>query len=649
MSKSRVIASYLFVIFGLSLLFGRYYFIQVVSHQKFLNKAVDNYSVTIATQPSRGTITDVNGVILAQNKLSYALAVLPKDIRKSQESVFDTLESMINLTSFDILKFNKRLKNSRSYDWVIIKDDLSNKEVATLVSQSYLMPTLNVFAHTKRVYPLQSLYAHSIGYVGKVSQSDKNKLESMGTVKNYLSDDYVGKNGLELFYESYLRGSIGKKVIQTDAYGNEVDLLDNTSAIDGDTLQLTINNKLQEKASKLLGDRKGAIVALDPNTGGVLAFVSKPAFDPNLFLDGISIDDWDELSNDSRNPLLNRCSLGAYPPGSTFKPFVGISALNQGTISASYYYNDRGYYTLPGSTHKFRNSGGSVWGSINVVDAIAHSSDTFFYNLGVMMGVDRMDSGLEMFGFGAKTGIDLPHETTGILPSRAWKANRFTKNKQLANWQLADSVNMGVGQGYNNYSPLQMAYATSIIANNGVVHKPHFINKIIHGESVVLDYSESSYRLPISKSHFDLVRLGMVRVMQIGTGKNVAAGARYTIAGKTGTAQVVGLDQTTRKAKKSGAQYQDHSWFIAFAPVESPQIAVAVIVENAGFGAKIAGPIVRQLLDGYILNKYEDEINESSPANRKMKSSDVNDEGIKVNEEDNEHENSEDLSDKDND
>ena len=612
MTKSRIIAAYLFVIFGISLLLFRYYFLQITSHQKYLNRSIDNYSVTVATQPSRGGIIDSSGVVLADNKLSYAIAVLPKDIKKSSESIFDALESMVNITSLDKLRFNKRLNNSRNYDWVIIKDDLSNKEVATLVANSYLIPEINTFAHTKRYYPLGELYAHSIGYVGKVSQSDKSKLESIGTIANYLSDDYVGKNGLEQYYESYLRGSIGKKIIQTDAHGNEVNLLENYPAIDGYTVQITINNKLQEKASQLLGDRKGAIVAIDPQTGGILAFVSKPSFDPNLFLDGISIDDWDELRNDSRNPLLNRCSLGAYPPGSTFKPFVGVSGLNQGIISRSYTYNDRGVYTLPGSTHKFRNSGGAVWGSINVIDAIAHSSDTFFYNLGVMMGVDKMDKGLEMFGFGAKTGIDLPNEVTGILPSREWKAKRFSKDKAQSNWQLADSVNMGVGQGYNTYSPLQMAFATSILANNGIVRKPHLMSNILQGESVVIAYSEKPSKLPIAQANIDAVKLGMQKVMQIGTGFTVAAGAKYTIAGKTGTAQVVGLDQTTRKAKKTGAKYQDHSWFIAFAPVDNPKIAVAVIVENAGFGAKVAGPIVRQLLDSYILSNYESEPVESA-------------------------------------
>ncbi|MDQ5948161.1 MAG: penicillin-binding protein 2, partial [Pseudomonadota bacterium] len=405
MNKSRIIAAYLFVLIGITLLLSRYAFLQISDHQVLLSKSIDNYSSVVAAQPVRGAIIDSESIVLADNRVSYAVAILPRDA-KNIESIFVGLESQINFTAFDKKKYYKQLRLSKNYDWVIIKDDLSNVEVANLTAHSYSFPNLNVFAHTKRYYPFQDLYAHSIGYVGRVSVIDKKKLNSSGTLSNYVSNDYIGKSGLEQQYESTLRGALGKKIIRTDAYGNEVGLVSNNPADDGYTLQLTLNNRLQQKASQLLGDRKGSVVAIDPQTGGVLVFVSKPSYDANLFLDGISPTDWEDLQNDKGNPLLNRSAQGTYPPGSTFKPFLAAAALYSGVRTASYRFHDVGYFTLPGSSHKFRNSGNEVLGTIGIVDAVTHSSDAFFYKLGLDMGVDRMDKTLPFFGLGSKTGID---------------------------------------------------------------------------------------------------------------------------------------------------------------------------------------------------------------------------------------------------
>lgn len=601
MTKSRLIAAYIFVVIGVAVLLSRYAFLQISDHQKLLSQSINNYSSTVATQPVRGAIIDSESIVLADNKVSYAVAILPRDA-KNIESIFVGLESQINLTAFDKKKYYKQLRQSKNFGWVIIKDDLSNIEVANLTAHAFSFPNLAVFAHTKRYYPFQDLYSHSIGYVGRVSQKDKDRLNESGGTDNYLANDYMGKSGLEYAYESELRGLIGRKIIRTDAFGNEVGLISNNPATDGYTLQLTINNRLQQKASQLLGDRKGAIVALDPQTGGVLVFVSKPSYDANLFLDGISPDDWEDLQDDKNNPLLNRCIQGTYPPGSTFKPFLAAAALYSNVRTAGYRFNDNGYFTLPGSTHRFRNSGNEVLGNIGIVDAVAHSSDAFFYKLGLDMGVDRMDATLPFFGLGVKTGIDLPQENTGLLPSKAWKAKRFAKNPYQKNWLPADSVTMGVGQGFNHYTPLQMAYATSVLADDGVAHRPHLLGRVLDKSgALVYNYKESASRIPISKADIDLVKLGMQRVMQIGTGAQVGAGIKYTMAGKTGTAQVVALQQNSRKSKFSGSQYKDHSWFIAFAPVQNPKIAIAVIVENGGWGASAAGPIVRQIFDSYLL------------------------------------------------
>jgi len=631
MSKSRVIAAYLFVITGVVILLLRYAFLQINDHQDLLTKSVENYSSIVATQPVRGGILDKNGVILADNSVSYAIAILPKDNSNSAE-LFATLESYINLTALDKKKYSKQLRQSKNYDWVIIKDDLSNTEVANLTSHSYLFPKVNIFAHTKRYYPFSEVYSHSIGYVSRVSQTDKKKLDSQGALQNYLANDYIGKNGLEQQYESLLRGKIGKKIIRTDAHGNEVGLISNLPATDGYTLQLTIDNVLQQQASQMLGNRKGAVVALDPQTGGVLVFVSKPGYDPGLFLDGITPDDWEDLQQDEKNPLLNRGAQGTYPPGSTFKPFMAAAALYLGVRSPQYRYNDIGYYVIPGSSRRFKNSGGGrALGTLDIVRAIALSSDAFFFKLGLDMGVDRMDKGISLFGLGSKTGIDLPQENTGLLPSRAWKARRFAKDEYQKNWQAADSVNMGVGQGFNHYTPLQMAFAVSILANDGVFYRPHFLSKVIDKTGkTIATYSESQQEIPIPKADLELVKKGMQQVMQIGTGARLGVGLKYTMAGKTGTAQVVALAAGSRHAKFAGEKYKDHSWFIAFAPVDKPKIAIAIVVENGGWGATAAAPIARAIFDTYLLgaesqesmviNKYKkfiprtDDIQQSDPA-----------------------------------
>ncbi len=612
MNNSRLTAAYIFVLSGLCSLFARYAYLQIATHQKLLLKSVDNYSSIVATQPVRGAILDRNGVVLANNSVSYAVAVLPKDAKNAEE-IFTRLESYIILTAFDKKKYFKQLRLSKKYDWVIVKDDLSNTEVAKLTGHAFLFPELSVFAHTKRYYPFADLYAHSLGYVGRVSQADKKKLDQRGSLKNYLANDYIGKSGLEREYESSLRGTVGKKIIRTDAFGNEVGLISNTPAQDGYTLQLTLDNRLQAKASELLGDRKGAVVALDPQTGGVLVFVSKPGYDANLFLDGISPNDWDELQQDERKPLLNRAAQGTYPPGSTFKPFLAAAALAMGVRTEQYRFHDIGYFTLPGSAHRFRNSGNEVLGTIGIVDAVAHSSDAFFYKLGLDMGVDRMQKGLSWFGLGRKTHIDLPEENSGLLPTRAWKAQRFSRDPYQKNWLAADSVTMGVGQGFNHYTPLQMAEATAILVSAKVI-QPHFLDKILdkHGSAVTV-FHESAGLLPVPQADLDLVKLGMQKVMEIGTGARLGQGLKYTMGGKTGTAQVVSLAQNSRKAKFSGEKYKDHSWFIAFAPLNKPKIVVAIIVENGGWGASGAGPIARSLFDSYLLP------NESSPVTASSK------------------------------
>lgn len=629
MTKSRVIASYIFVTCSFIILLLRFAYLQLIDHTFLLQQSVNNYSSIVSTLPVRGTIIDKNGIILADNKVSYLVAALPRDLKNS-EDLFNKLTQYFIFSELDKKKYLTMLKNSKKYDWVIIKDDLSDLEIANLTAHIYEFPQISVFAHIKRYYPFEDLYSHSIGYVGRISNLDKKKLDSSGKLNEYVMSDYIGKNGLEQFYEEVLRGQLGKKIIKTDALGNEVGLIANTQAVDGKTLQLTLDNKLQQLAWDLLGDRKGAIVALDPQTGGVLAFVSKPGFDPNWFIDGISLDDWDELTQDLRNPLLNRAAQGSYPPGSTFKPFMALSALYLNIRKPETPYNDRGVYVIPGSWHEFRDmTHPKGLGIIDMYKAITVSSDTYFYKLGVDMGIDKIDKVMPYFGFGKKTGIDLPQENSGLLPSRAWKAKRFAKDSYQKNWQVADSVTIAIGQGFNHYTPLQMAFATSIIANEGKAIRPHFLDKVIDKNGIVLStYIAESEIIPIPKKEINFIKSAMENVVENGTAQSIGRNLEYSMAGKTGTAQVVALGKNSHAAKFSGDKYKDHSWFIAFAPVDNPKIAIAIIVENAGFGITAAAPIARKLFDQYILSSKNNAIKNSN--------TDIDDNNVNDTEEDKE-------------
>jgi penicillin-binding protein 2 len=603
MQNSRFFSAYIFIVIAFLTLFCRYGYLQLVLHPQLSIEAVNNYSSQISTLPIRGNIIDKNGVVLANNTVSYVVAALPKELRPHLKTILERVAKYANLTEFDQKKLMAQLHNAKNYDWVIIKDDLDESEVANLTAHSYAIPEVSVFARTKRFYPFADIYAHSIGYVGRISLKEKTALKKSSTVINYLNSDYIGKSGLENYYESALRGSLGKKIIQTDAHGNETGAIANTPAINGNTIQLTLDSNLQKLAWDLLGDNKGAIVAIDPQTGGILAFVSKPAYNPNWFVDGIDLDDWDDLSQNTDNPLLNRAAQGTFPPGSTFKPFMALTALDLGFRTPTSTYYDNGYFIMPGSKHVFHDSFRGGHGLINFTQAIYYSSDTFFYSLGLAMGIDNANKVLPRFGFGKPTGIDLPKESPGLLPSKAWKARKFANNPYQKKWLLVDNIPFAVGQGFNHYTPLQMAYATAIIANNGVAVTPHFLDKVIDDKgNTTITYIPKTKSVDIPDKYFAFIKQAMQKVITIGTAHQIYPGLKYTMAGKTGTAQVVGLGKNSRQAKFSGKKFKDHAWFIAFAPVDKPKIAIAVLVENGGWGAT-AAPIARQILDAYLLPK----------------------------------------------
>ena len=605
MSKSRILVCYIFISVIFSVLLLRYSYIQLFGHIAYQKQSINNYSSIVPMPPVRGAIIDSNGITLATNVVSYAIGILTKDYKKST-NIFDNLSRYANITELDKKRFFRQLKMAKNYDITILKDDLSNTEIAKLTAHSYEFPNLIIFARTKRYYPFADSYAHSLGYVGKVSAKELTSLSKNNQANEYLNNDYVGKNGLEKFYESQLRGSLGKKIIQTDAHGNEITLISNTPATDGNSIKLTIDNGLQQFANQALGQNNGAIVAIDTTNGGILAFVSKPGFDPNWFIDGIDNIDWNDLRDDPNTPLVNRASQSSFPPGSTFKPFLGIAALHLKFRTPSSTTFDPGYFMLPNSSHKFRdNDHPNGLGVVDMEHAIAVSSDTYFYKLAYDMGIDNIDKGLTKFGFGNKTGIDLPEEASGLLPSREWKQKRFSKDPYQRSWLPADSITIGIGQGFNHYTPLQLAYATSIIANDGLAIKPHFIKEIIPSntkDNKPILYNIESHQVGISNANFQFIKKSMEMVVTSGTARQISYGLKYTMAGKTGTAQVVSTLKNSRKQKFAGKKYRDHAWFIAFAPVENPKIAIAILVENGGFGAASAAPIARQLFDYYLVN-----------------------------------------------
>lgn len=600
MNKSKIIFAYTISSIFLIIIIIRYTFLQIIGHNQLLQKSINNYSSILTILPVRGSILDRNNEILANNKISYAIGILAKDYKKNT-TIFNELNNYINITNIDKIKFRKQLNKTRNYDLIIIKDDLNDREIANFTSHNYLFPQITIFARTKRDYPYSELYAHSIGYVGKITANDLKKLKNNN--KDYLHNDYIGKTGLEEYYEILLRGKVGKKIIQTDSLGNELGLISNSPAKNGLNIKVTLDNNLQNLAYSLLENHSGAIIAIDPQNGDILTFASNPTYNPNWFIDGINSEEWYDINNDDKKPLLNRVSQSSYPPGSTFKPFLALIALEMGFRNETYKYYDYGYFSIPGNNHKFRdNDHPNGLGYIDMKTAISLSSDTFFYKLAYDMGINNIDKSLTIFGFGRKTNVDLPIEATGLLPSKEWKAKKFAKDNYQKNWLPADSVTIGIGQGFNHYTPIQMAYFTSIIANNGTAVTPHFLKAIIYDDqSKIETYKPITHKLNIKQDNLNYIKKAMQLVVTNGTAKNISYGLKYTMAGKTGTAQVVSTVKNGRAQKFAGHKYKDHSWFIAFAPIEKPQIAIAIIIENGGFGASVAAPIARKIFDAYLL------------------------------------------------
>lgn len=601
----RLLVAFLCIIVMFGILIARFFYLQVIKHNDYLVQATTNRISLIPTPPIRGEITDVNGVVLARNYPAYSLEIIPNQVDGKVEDLIEQLKAYVELTDSDLNRFKKFRADYRSYEKVPLKMKLTPDEASRLASRLYLFKGVEINARTFREYPFGSLTAHFLGYIGRISDKDEQKLNEANRSAAYRGTTHIGKSGLEAFYEEQLHGLPGFQEVEKDAAGNIIRVIRSEPPQTGQTLRLSMDIRMQQEAQRLMGNKRGALVAINPQTGGVLAFVSNPTFDPNLFIDGISNDDWKALSENWQKPLINRVTQGLYPPGSTFKPFMGMALLESGKINQQTVVPAPGAWSIPGTSHLFRDSVRSGHGSANLSKAIQVSSDTFFYRLGFELGIQKTVPYLAEFGLGQKTGIDLPNEYQGVLPTPEWKEKRFAKlSENRRRWNLAEMVPISIGQGYNTYTPLQMAHATAILANNGTVFRPHLVKEMLDHENqqiTVID-PKPERTIPFSQSNFNYVKRAMQRVLQPGgTAYKIGGGLRYSMGGKTGTAQVVQIAQgKTYNAAALKEIHRDHAWFISFAPVEQPQIAIAVILENAGWGAN-AAPLARHLSDYYLL------------------------------------------------
>ena len=603
--RFRVGFALIAVLLAFATLFGRFFYLQVLKHDYYLTRAEENRISLVPVIPNRGVILDRNGVVMARNYSAFTLEVTPSKV-PNLDRTLDELAAVISIELKDRRRFKRLMEESKNFESIPIRTRLSDEEVARFAANRYRFPGVEVKARLFRQYPLGEVASHALGYIGRITEKDQEWIAEAGFEANYKGTEHAGKSGIEQHYEFELHGETGYEQVEVDSGGRAVRVLARTPPVSGNNLQLSLDIKLQEIAEKAFGERRGALVAIDPSTGGVLALVSKPTFDPNLFVDGISSQYWDELITSPDKPMINRAINSAFPPGSTFKPFMALGALTIGKRTTSQAIADPGYYNF--GNHRFMDDKKGGHGMVDMYKSIVESCNTYYYTLANDMGIDNISAFMEQMGLGRKTGLDVGlnsvTEADGVLPSQAWKKKRFKKAEQQR-WYAGETISVGIGQGYNAYTPIQMAQAMATLANDGVMFRPHLAMHITDSRSGVKRLIEPDpvRTVPLKQEHVDFIKRAMAGVNTAGTGARAFAGATYTVGGKTGTAQVFSLKGGKYESSRLNERLRDHSWFIAFAPVEKPTIALAVLVENGGFGAQSAAPIARQVLDYYVAGK----------------------------------------------
>ncbi|MEY4592663.1 MAG: hypothetical protein RIR18_1558 [Pseudomonadota bacterium] len=599
--RRRLSAAALLVLFCFLILTGRFLYLQVIQHGYYTTRAEENRISLVPIIPNRGVITDRNGVILARNYSAFTLEITPSQIEDLEETI-NQLAEIIDIQAKDRKRFKRIIQDAKNFESIPIRARLTEEEVARFAANRYRFPGVEVQARLFRQYPHSSLASHALGYIGRINDKDVTWLADQAKTLAYKGTDYIGKTGLEQSYEFELHGQTGYEEVEIDAGGRAIRSLNRRPPISGNNLTLTIDATLQAITEKAFGERRGALVAIEPSTGGVLALVSMPTYDPNMFVDGISVDNWKDLNDSGDKPMLNRALNGAYPPGSTFKPFMALAALELGKRTPAQTINDPGYYNF--GNHQFRDDKKGGHGTVNMHKSIVDSCDTYYYMLANDLGIEAIAKFMGELGLGQRTGIDIQGESEGVLPSPAWKQKRFKKPEQQK-WYAGETISIGIGQGYNAYTPIQLAQAVATIANNGVMFRPHLVSYVTDAKTGEKRFIEPqpTKTLPFKPQNIDVIKRAMVDVNKTGTGARAFAGAAYEAAGKTGTAQVFSLKGSDYKAGAIKQNLRDHALFIAFAPVEQPKIAVAILVENGGFGAQSAAPIARMIFDYYLLGK----------------------------------------------
>lgn len=599
--RRRVLVAGALVLIAFALLFARFFWLQVVHHDYYLTRAEDNRISLVPVVPNRGLIVDRNGEVLARNYSAYTLEIQPSRVSDLDATIAE-LSELVNIEARDRKRFRKLLEESKHFDSVPIRTRLSDEEVARFIAQRFRFPGVEVKARLFRQYPNADLASHVLGYMGRINTRDAERIEDAGEGDNYRGTDHIGKSGLEQSYEHDLHGQTGFEQVEVSAGGRAIRVLATGAPIEGSNLRLTLDSRLQRIAEQAFGDRRGALVAIEPSTGGVLALVSTPTFDPNLFVDGIDMQSWDELNTSPDHPLLNRAIYSSYPPGSTFKPFMALGALTSGKRTPGQSIADPGHFDFGG--HRFRDDKKGGHGMVDMHKSIVVSCDTYYYKLASDWGIDGIAAFMGQLGFGSRSGIDIEGESSGILPSPEWKRKRFKKPEQQK-WYAGETVSIGIGQGYNSYTLLQLAQATATLANDGVMFRPHLVKYVENPRTGARRAVEPQpiRTLDLRPEHLEVIKRAMVDVNKAGTSARAFAGAEYESAGKTGTAQLFSLKGAEYKSAHVDERLRDHALFIAFAPVDKPVIALAVLVENGGFGAQAAAPIARQLFDYYLLGK----------------------------------------------
>ena len=599
--RHRLLLASFVVLAAFGMLLARVVWLQVVQREHYHTLAEANRISVVPVAPNRGLILDRSGEVLAANYSAYTLEVTPSRVPDLERSL-DELDTLIEVSARDRRRFKKLQEESKSFESLPIRTRLTEEEVARFAVNRYRFPGFEIKARLFRSYPQGEVASHAVGYIGRINDADVRRIEEAGLATNYKGTQHIGKLGIEGAYERELHGITGSEQVEVDSGGRAIRALARHEPASGNNLVMTLDLKLQRVAEEAFQDYRGALVAMDPKTGEVLALVSRPGFDPNLFVDGIDPQNWDALNNSPDRPLNNRALRGQYPPGSTIKPFMALAALEYRKRSPEFAINDPGFYTLPGVAHRYRDWKKDGHGVVNLHKSIVVSCDTYYYGLGVDLGIDAIHDYLSKFGLGAKTGIDIEGELQGIAPSQAWKWRRFKQK-----WYTGDTVSVSIGQGYMLATPIQLAAMTATLANGGTPVYPRLLKAVQDSRTNEVRAMEFRTGTPveIKPEHLSLVKSAMVAVTSPGgTAAKAGAGAGYTIAGKTGTAQVIGLKQGEKyDASRLKEEHRDHALFVAFAPADDPKLAMALLVENGGSGSGTAAPIAREVFDYFLLGK----------------------------------------------